>query len=147
MPIGVVGPVEFGLVVHGCVLSFQTSHGSLQIVSSHKLRHFLRGVSEDVCRYIYIYSYLYVCVRNYIKLRFPMFFALWMLPFRLDGNHFGKCMYCECSLFVFICSHTHTHISYAAICMKTVQNQSCLRLLQFSSCVFFSFSPLPTRQS
>lgn len=54
MPIGVVGPVEFGLVVHGCVLSFQTSHGSLQIVSSHKLRHFLRGVSEDVCRYIYI---------------------------------------------------------------------------------------------
>ena len=85
-----MGPVEFGLVVHGCVLSFQASHGSLQIVSSHKLRHFLCGVSEDVYkdvyRYIHIYIYMCVCqcVRNYIKLRFPMFFALWMLPCRLD---------------------------------------------------------------
>ena len=57
-----MGPVEFGLVVHGCVLSFQASHGSLQIVSSHKLRHFLCGVSEDVYKDVYRYIYIYICV-------------------------------------------------------------------------------------
>ena len=54
-----MGPVEFGLVVHGCVLSFQASHGSLQIVSSHKLRDFF---VEYLRMCIDTYTYIYMCV-------------------------------------------------------------------------------------